>query len=524
MIRQLCATTVSTSDIDIPGLLFIDTPGHEAFTSLRKRGGSISDLAILIVDLHEGFEPQTDESLTFLKDFETPFIVAATKVDKIKGWKSYEDSCFNETYNKQRKDVKQRMDNKLYDIMGDLSERGFTSQRFDKVDDFQKNVGIVPVSGITGEGVPDLLAVLIGLSQKFLSDELKLKSGMGKGNVLEVKETKGLGTTIDVILYEGEIEKGDTLVIGGKEPKVTRVKALLEPRELKELRTEKQFERIDKATAACGIKVSAPDLDGVVAGSPIRSFKEGNASEIKKEMMEEVSDIEIDTEGEGITLKADTLGSLEAMIKILEEKDIPIRKAKIGDVTRKDVMEEKTVDDPLRRAIFAFNVDVTEAARKNKDDVKIFQNSVIYKIIEDFEEWKNVKREELRKKKLENVTRPGKIRVLPGYVFRQRKPAVVGCEVLGGVVKPGYSLVKDDKIVGEVQQIQKDGVNVKEADEGDKVAISISNVTIGRQVDEGDELYNALSSNHIRKLEKLKEFISESEKRILREVREKIFG
>lgn len=525
VIKDLCGKVLPSGKIRIPGLLFIDTPGHEAFTTLRKRGGSVSDLAILVVDVNQGFEPQTDESLTFLKDFNTPFVVAATKIDTIKGWSPNEEACFKETYAKQKEKVRERLDNKIYEIIGDLSERDFTADRFDRVDDFRKKTAIVPVSGITGESIPDLLAVLVGLSQKFLSKELELKSNIGMGNVLEVKKSRGLGTTLDVILYEGKIRKGDTLVIGGEEPKVTKVKALLKPRELKELRTEKQFERFDEVRAASGVKVSASDLKSVIAGSPVRSLRsDENAEEIKEELKKEVRDVEIETEGEGITLKADTLGSLEGLIKILREEDIPIRKASIGDVTRKDVMEEKSVEDPLRKAIFAFNVDMTDAARACQEDIKVFKSPVIYKVIEEYEEWKERKREQIKKQKLEQVTRPGKIRLLPGYVFRQRKPAVIGCEVLNGVVQPGYDLVKEAKRVGQIQQIQEEGVNIDQAKTGDKVAISISKVTVGRQVEEGDVLYNLLSDKDIRKLENLQEFLSGNEKKVLEEVKEEKYG
>ncbi len=525
VIRDLCGNLVSSKDIKVPGLLFIDTPGHEAFTTLRKRGGSVSDLAVLVVDLNEGFKPQTEESLEFLKEFNTPFVVAATKMDKVKGWKSREGECFSKAYKGQREKVRNRLDEKVYELMGDLSEQGITSDRFDRVDDFGKKVAIVPLSGLTGEGVPDLLAVLIGLSQKFLSDELELESDIGKGNVLEVKESRGLGTTLDVILYEGIMKKGDSLVIGGKKPTVTRVKALLKPRELKELRTEKNFKNFEEVRAASGVKVSAPDIDEVFAGSPLQSIRpDGDVEKAKRELSEEVSDVEIDTEGEGVTLKADTLGSLEGMIKMLEDKDIPIRKASIGDVTRKDVMEERSVEDPLRRAIFAFNVDVTPTARSCKEDLEIFQGPVVYRILEDYEEWVEERREEIKMKKLEDVTRPGKIRLLPGYVFRQRKPAVVGCEVLEGVVKPGYDLVKDGKRLGSISEIQKENIPVEEAEGGDKVAVSISKVTVGRQIEEGDVLYNLLSDKDIRKLEELEEMLSKGEKNVLEEVKKEKYG
>ena len=405
-------------------------------------------------------------------------------------------------------------------MVGSLSERGFNSERFDRVRDFRTTVAIVPVSGLTGEGIAELLMVLIGLSQQFLKDKLEIKEKNGFGNVLEVKEVKGLGTTIDVILYDGQIKKGDYLIIGGKNPIVTTVKALLKPRELGELRVEKKFNYVDKVSAACGIKISAPSLENVVAGSPIRTCEREEDIERLKKELEKEEDVEIETENEGVILKADTLGSLEALIKILKDNNIPIRKAKIGSVTRADAIEASCMESPLNRVIFAFNVPVSPEA-KEIENIKIFRGNVIYKLIEDYEEWSEEKQREIEREKLESVIRPGKIKILPGFVFRASNPAIVGVEVLGGIVKPGYSLVKEGKIVGKIEQIQKEGSNISMAKCNDKVAISIAGPTVGRQIKEGDELYTAMGKENIRRLEELKNLLTDSELQVLDEIKEK---
>ncbi|HDI02659.1 MAG TPA: translation initiation factor IF-2, partial [Candidatus Aenigmarchaeota archaeon] len=364
VIRKICGSLVEEEKIKIPGLLFIDTPGHEAFSTLRKRGGSIADLAVLVVDINEGFQPQTDESLTFLREFKTPFVVAANKIDLIPGWRSYKTKSFLESWKKQSDEVKRRLDTKIYELVGALAERGFSSERFDRISDFRRTVAIVPVSGVTGEGIGELLMVLIGLAQQFLRDRIEVKERNGYGNVLEVKEVKGLGTTIDVILYDGQIKKGDCLVIGGKEPIVTTVKALLKPRELGELRVEKKFTYVDEVSAAAGVKIAAPGLECVIPGSPLRTCQKDEVERVKEELKKEVESVEIETENEGVMLKADTLGSLEGLIKILTLNNIPIRKAKIGCVTKSDAVEMSSMKDPLNRVIFAFNVPVVQEARE----------------------------------------------------------------------------------------------------------------------------------------------------------------
>ncbi|MCD6398561.1 MAG: translation initiation factor IF-2 [Candidatus Aenigmarchaeota archaeon] len=519
VIKKICGELISEEKIKIPGLLFIDTPGHEAFTTLRKRGGSIADLAILVVDINEGFKPQTEESLLFLKEFKTPFVVAANKIDKIRGWSKNNTKCFLNSLKTQNNDIKKQLDEKIYELVGILSEKGFNSERFDRVTNFKDTLAIVPVSGLTGEGIGELLMILIGLSQQFLSDKLEIKERNGFGNVLEVKEVKGLGTTIDVILYDGQIRKGDYLIIGGKEPLVTNVKALLKPRELGEMRVERKFNYIDRVSAASGIKISAPNLEDVVAGSPIRTCqKKEEIEKLKKELTEE-ENVEIETEKEGVILKADTIGSLEGLIKILKDNDIPIRKAKIGNLNRSEAIEAASMQDPMNKVVFAFNVNVLPEA-KEVENVKIFQDKVIYKLLEDYKEWKEGKEKEMEKKKLESVIRPGKVKIIPGFVFRASNPAIVGVEVLGGLIKPGYSLVKKGKIIGKIEQIQKEGSNVSEAKCNDKLAVSISGPTVGRQIKEGDELYTAMSNENLKKLEELKELLTKSEVEVLEEIQE----
>jgi translation initiation factor 5B len=506
-IKETCGNLLERFKIDmkIPGLLFIDTPGHAAFTSIRKRGSSIADLAILVIDITEGIQEQTDESIKILKEFKTPFLVAATKIDKIEGWIQHKKSCFLDSFNEQPEWVKQKLDEKLYRLVGQLSEREFDSERFDRVTDYKKTVTIVPCSGITGEGIPELLVMLAGLAQSFLKEQLEVSKGTGKGSVLEVKELRGLGTTIDVILYDGEIRRGDWIIVGGKEPIVTRVKTLLKPRPLKEIRVEKQFDNIDYVSAASGVKISAPGLEKVIAGSPIVFVSdEEKVEEIKKELQAITEQIEFEKEGEGIILKADNLGSLEALIGIFRDK-VPIKKAEIGKVLRKDVIEIETVKDRLKRIIIAFNVDIDNIAAKESRDksLTILQNKVIYQLVEGYDKFIEEEKERIRLEKLETITMPAKIRILPGHTFRASKPAVVGVEVLAGEIKSGYKLKKNGTEIGEIKAIQSEGAAVAKASTGEKVAISIEGPTVGRQIEEGDELTTIITQDDLKVLKEL---------------------
>jgi translation initiation factor 5B len=177
------------ADLKIPGLLFIDTPGHEAFTNLRDRGGSLADLAILVVDVLQGFQPQTVESIKILKQYKTPFIIAANKIDALGGWKSHKTNSFMQSLSQQPEHIQARLDEKMYALMGKISEYGFDSERFDHVRDFTKQIAIVPISAKTKEGLSELLVLIGGLSQRFLGDRLEIdEKGRGKGSIIEVKD------------------------------------------------------------------------------------------------------------------------------------------------------------------------------------------------------------------------------------------------------------------------------------------------------------------------------------------------
>ncbi|MDI6722018.1 MAG: translation initiation factor IF-2 [Candidatus Aenigmarchaeota archaeon] len=511
--------------ITVPGLLFIDTPGHEAFTTLRKRGGSIADIAILVVDINEGVMPQTKESIEILKMEKTPFVIAVNKIDRIEGWES--GNCFLENFSRQSDDAKGEFEKKFYMLMEQFNKLGFSADRYDRIQDFRHTVAAVPISAKTGEGIPDLLVTLVGLAQQFLKDKLILTEKC-EGMILEVKELAGHGTTIDAIIYNGIIRKNDIIAIGGKTPKIAKIRALLVPEQLRDMRTEKKFRNVDEMPAAAGIKISSPGIEDVVAGSYIRTAKSlEEAEKIVEEMEKEVETIEIYSETEGLILKADNIGSLEALESIFSK--YPIREASLGTITRKDIMSAEANTDFFNRIIIGFNTKPAEETEKFASDkkIKILYSDVIYRLIEDYEKWSELQKESIKQKEIEEITRPGKITILPGCTFRASNPAIVGCEVLGGIVRPKFNLFKEVedfpgtlKECGEIKQIQSQGENVSEAKTGDKVAISIMGPAVGRQIIEGDILYTDISSDEYKKLIKNEKLLSDSEVKALNEIRE----
>ena len=498
-LTKICGPLLGTlrGEIKIPGLLVIDTPGHEAFANLRKRGGAVADIVILLIDVLKGFEAQTHEIIEILKTRKTPFLVAANKIDRIPGWKSKPDEPFLVSYKDQDPYVRQDLDERLYTIMGAFSRLGFRADRFDNISDFTKTAALVPTSAKTGEGIPELLAVLVGLTQQYLQPRLQVTEGPAKGTVLEVKEETGLGMTINTIIYDGVLERGDTIVVGGKEePIVTKVRAVLLPKPLDEIRDPRdRFSSVEMVSAAAGIKIAAPDLENALAGAPIHVVpSEDRLQEYIESVSEEVERIKIATDLEGIVLKTDALGSLEAIAESLRRNNVPIRLADVGDVSKRNVMEAVVVKEhePFYGVILAFNVKTLQDATEEAEDrgVKIFKHNIIYHLIDDYLEWMKSEKETLLREEFDRLIKPGKIKLLPGYVFRRAKPAVVGIEVLAGRIKPKYSLVKEDgDNVGEISQIQDRGEVISEAETGMQVAISLGKPVVGRHIQEKDVLY-----------------------------------
>jgi translation initiation factor 5B len=518
-IYKICGDLLKEKKFTLPGLLFIDTPGHHAFTTLRTRGGSLADLAILVVDINEGFKPQTYESIKILKQYKTPFIVAANKIDAISGWQK-NNNIAKLRIDKQRPNVKALFEEKLYDMIGTISENKMNSDLYFNITDFRKTIGIIPISAKTGEGIPEILMILVGLAQRFLEEKLNIETGPGKGSVLEVKEEVGLGKTIDAIIYNGTIKIDDKIVIGTwDKPVVTRIKALLKPKPLDEIRDPRErFDNVSEVHAACGIKISSPNLENVIPGAPIMVVK-NNLEQVINEIKNQTK-IEFELDEQGIILKADTIGSLEALIKESHEKGIKIRKAEIGNVSKRDIIEANSTLDQLNKIIFSFNVKILPEAKEELENtnVTIFNEDVIYTLIENYDEWLSKKKAELERDRRKEYTYPGMIKFLPQYVFRVSHPAVIGIRVLGGRIKTGMKLIKEDgKAIGSIKSIQSENKPLEEAIQGQEVAISLEGVTVGRQIKGDDIFFTDLSANDAKKLKEL-DLLNSDEKDVLNKI------
>src|SRR5512137_1745460 len=421
-VYKVCAQLIGKRQFSVPGLLFIDTPGHQSFISLRARGGSLADIAVLVIDINEGLKPQTIESINILRRFKTPFVIALNKIDLVDGWISSPKSPFILSERKQNEEARERLNMRLYEIIGRLSVEGLSADRYDRIEDFTRNIALIPVSAKTGEGIPDLLLVLIGLAQRFLESELDTEEGPGKGTILEVKEEKGLGQTLDVILYSGTLHRGDMVALGTKsgKPLVTKVKAVLKPKPLDEIRDPRdRFDSVKEIGAAAGIKVSCQNLEGAVAGAPLRVLTASNQREVMEEIAKELQ-VHIKTEDSGVMIKADAIGSLEALAFEAEKAGIAIRKYEVGPISRRDIIEVSAYGDTIHRVILGFNVDMLPDAKDAivNADAKVFNNNVVYGLIEDYQKWDLETKRKAEETKRGLISFPGKMRILPNCIFR----------------------------------------------------------------------------------------------------------
>lgn len=515
------------SGIEIPGILVIDTPGHEAFTNLRRRGGSVADIAILVIDVLRGFEAQTYECIDILKARRTPFIVAVNKIDRVPGWKSQSDASFLKVYPKQDSYVKEDLDNKLYEIMGTFSRLKLNTDRFDRVRDFTSTVALVPVSAKTGEGIPELLMVLIGLTQQFLKKQLQTTEGAAKGSVLEIKEEPGLGLTLNAIIYDGTLYKDDLIVLGGKEkPIVTRIRAILVPKPLDEMRDPRdKFKPVDYVEAAAGIKIASPDLEGVLPGSTVYvTNNESKLDEFKQIIESEMKSVFIDTQTNGIILKCDTIGSLEALTEMLRRQQVPVAKADIGPVNRRDVLEAKVIKDNDRHlgVILAFNVRILPDAQEESElsHVKIFSDKIIYSLLDNYVQWVDEDTANEENAIFNELTPICKFTFLKGYVFRNSNPAVFGIRVDVGKVRQKIPIMnKSGKKIGMIHQLQDGKKSIESASHGQEVACSIQDVMIGRHIFEEDVFYSLPRSSEAKQLiEKFTHKLSSEEQAVLNEI------
>lgn len=428
-------------EFKVPGLLVIDTPGHESFSNLRSRGSSLCNIAILVVDIMHGLEPQTIESMNLLRERKIPFIVALNKIDRLYGWKKIDNNGFLESLAMQNKGVMNEFRDRLEKTKVAFAEQGFNAELFSENKDMRRYVSLVPTSAHTGEGIPDMIKLLVTLTQERMTSSLMYLSEV-EATILEVKVIEGLGTTIDVILSNGVLREGDRIVLCGiNGPIATNIRALLTPAPLKELRLKSQYVHNKEVKAALGVKIAANDLEGAIAGSRLLVVgPEDDEEDVEDDVMADLQKLltSVSKDNRGVSVQASTLGSLEALLKFLKDMKIPVANISIGPVYKRDVMMAGTMLEKAKEyaVMLCFDVKVDKEALQYAEEngIKIFTADIIYHLFDDFTKYRNQIAEQRKEESKLNAVFPCVLN--PLQVFNKKDPIVVGLDVVEGSLRP----------------------------------------------------------------------------------------
>ncbi|EER29202.1 hypothetical protein D8B26_000487 [Coccidioides posadasii str. Silveira] len=509
-------------EFKVPGLLIIDTPGHESFSNLRSRGSSLCNIAILVVDIMHGLEPQTLESMRLLRDRKTPFIVALNKIDRLYGWKKIDNNGFQDSLALQNKGVQNEFRDRLNKTKLAFAEQGFNSELFWENKSMARNVSLVPTSAHTGEGVPDLLKLLVTLTQERMTNKLMYLSEV-ECTVLEVKVIEGLGTTIDVVLSNGILREGDRIVLCGLNgPIATNIRALLTPAPLKELRIKSQYVHNKEVKAALGVKIAANDLEHAIAGSRLLVVgPDDDEEDLEDEVMSDLENLlsKVSKDNRGVSVQASTLGSLEALLEFLKVSKIPVANISIGPVYKRDVMRAGTMLEKAKQfaVMLCFDVKVDREAQAYADEVgvKIFTADIIYHLFDDFT--KHMEELSTKKKEEAKLLAVFPCVLQPSVIFNRKDPIVIGVDVIEGNLRllTPIAAVKTNPVtgakeifnLGRVQSIEREHKQIPMCKKGQpSVAVKIegpNQPAYGRQLEEKDVLYSLISRQSI---DTLKEF------------------
>ena len=507
--------------LNIPGFLLIDTPGHAAFTNLRKRGGNLADLAVLVIDINEGIKPQTAEVIQILKLNKTPFIIALNKIDNISGWRANKDKPLKQSIESQAGNVSQVFNERYMTIIGSLNSYGFNADLYYNISDFTKKIALIPCSARTKEGIPELIMMLCGLSQKYLTDKLKIGKD-AKGVMLEIKKEKSTNY-IEAILYDGELSKSDEIAIANfdpsKDPIVTKIRILEEIEPLCS-----KFRPKDKVIASTGLRMQLIEKDDILPGMPFEIYK-NNLKELKEKFKKEISE-NIKTDKQGIITKADSLGSLEALLILLKQANIPVVKAGIGPINKTDIISAKAnlEINEIDSVVIGFNTiaddDAKELAKK-EGNLKIITDEVVYKLIEELILFRKQKSQEIEKRRLMELATICKLKILHQYVFRNSNPAVFGVKIEAGKLKPNLALINQaGEKIGRVKNIQSENKSVEQAEQEMEVAISVPGLNFERVLGDQEFLYSDIGSSHFKKFKENKDLLTDAEKKTLGELKE----
>ena len=503
-------------NIKVPSILFIDSPGHEAFVTLRKRGASIADIVILTVDITEGIQNQTIESIEILKSYKTPFLIALAKIDTIRGFYKQENKSFLEFITKQNQDYIQKLDEKIYNLIADFSIYGFQAERYDRVKEFTKEISIIPLSSINSIGIKDLIVMIIGLSQRYLELD---KQESNSAAILEEKNVKGLGKVYDAIVYSGKISVGDKVIVQAQDGTVeNKIKGIMRLIPMEESRENfGKYESLSSIEATAPIRLVLREPNAMI-GTSITVF---SSEEEKNKIIEDINAENIgynNDESKGLVICADSIGSIDAIRNIAKSFGIEVGKTKIGEPSKNDI----TTAGINGGALMCFNVPISRQTESMAEEygVKIISANSIYTLFDSYNEFEKELKNMNLEKKLERLKLPSKFVFIKGNIFRRSSPCVFGIEVLEGEIRQNYPIMNSKgERIGRILDIESDKTKLSSAVIGDKVAISVDDAVYGRNIIEGEILYTDISMSDVMKFDDVAEELTADYKEALSEIR-----
>ena len=426
-------------------ITFIDTPGHAAFTEMRARGASVTDIVIIIVAADDGVMPQTKEAIDHAKAANVPIIVAINKIDK--------------------------PDANIDKVLTELANYGLTPE------EWGGDTIVSRISAVTGEGVQELLENI-----QLIAEMQELKANPNRyatGAVLESKMDKHVGALVTLLIQNGTLRLGDPIVVGTSFGKV---------------RTLKDDMGKDIVEALPSTPVEVTGLSMVPnAGDKFMAFEtEKQAKQIASERT--LREKEADSNRSGMSLeelfgrindglkeikvilKTDVNGSLEAVRKSLEKIEVEgvkirVIRGAVGAITESDVVLAQASD----AIIIGFNVrgsnKVMDLAKEYNVEIRLYD--IIYKVVEDME---NAMKGMLEPIYEEEVT--GSLEVRQIFKF-SKVGKIAGCHVLSGIVKINDKarVVRDGIVIynGAVKTLQHEKDQVKEITKDHDCGMTLEN-------------------------------------------------
>ena len=435
-------------------ITFIDTPGHEAFTEMRARGASVTDIVIIIVAADDGVKPQTREAIDHAKAAKVPIIVAINKIDKPEA--------------------------NIDKVMTGLVDAGLTPE------EWGGDTLVNKISAVTGEGVGELLENILLIAEM---QELKANpKRYATGAVLESQMDKHMGSVVTLLIQNGTLRLGDPIVVGTASGKVRTLKNDL-------------GQNIVLATPSMPVEITGLSTTPK-AGDKFMAFEtEKQAKAIAEERSLREKDADTNRTGmtlddlfgqinEGlkeinVVLKTDVTGSLEAVRQSLEKIDVEgvkvnIIRASVGAITESDIV----LAQASQAIIIGFNVrgssKVMDLAKEYGVSIKTYD--IIYKVVEEME---SAMKGMLEPEFEEQVTGNLEIR----QIFKFSKVGLIaGCHVTNGNIKMGENarIIRDGIVVyqGKIKSLQRGKDNAKEVSKGMDCGLTLENCQDYRENDQ----------------------------------------